>query len=178
MEQSLVVYVLRHAESEFNVFEQLSCERSSGTDTEMPEPGPNCSITEHGESQASKLTGSFDLIVCSPLKRCLETLGKSTIKSDHLVISYLLREQIQVESDLLEGEVLVDSFESREQCDERALWAYKLMHRLSRTGLKVLFVSHSDILHSVLCHFQPLEIEKSPSLPNAVITEWVLPPLE
>lgn len=168
MQQPLVVYVLRHAESEYNVFETASS---------APEPGPNCNITEHGKLQASKLTGSFDLIVCSPLKRCMQTLERSKIKSDHLLISYLLREEIQVESDLIEGEVLVDAFEGTEQCEERSLLAYELMRKLSRTGLKVLFVSHSDILHSVLCHFQPLEREKMASLPNAVITEWVLPPL-
>ncbi len=58
------VTVLRHGESEYNV---------GNRDLK------DCGITDKGRQQAAGLTGHYDLVVCSPLRRARETLEHSQV---------------------------------------------------------------------------------------------------
>ena len=49
-------------------------------------------ITEFGKHQSSNISGDYDLVICSNLKRTLSTLLHSKIKCNKLVISELCRE--------------------------------------------------------------------------------------
>ncbi len=60
-----VVTLLRHAESEFN----------TGQNTDELDVG----ITERGKKQAAGITGHYDLVVCSTLRRTKQTLDHSQV---------------------------------------------------------------------------------------------------
>ncbi len=74
------VYFCRHAQSLANVNQW---------------PGLDTPLSELGIEQAKKVVGHFDLILCSPLRRTLETLHYSQITYDKLSINHNLREMIQ-----------------------------------------------------------------------------------
>lgn len=44
-------------------------------------------LTDEGRKQATKLTGNFDIVIVSPLRRCQETLHYSQIKYNTLIIN-------------------------------------------------------------------------------------------
>lgn len=50
-------------------------------------------LSEIGISQASVLTGQFDLIVLSPLRRAIETYTRSNVSGSRIIVSDLAREQ-------------------------------------------------------------------------------------
>lgn len=54
----------------------------------------NSPLSELGREQSSKLSGHYDCVVISPLRRCRETLMNSKITYDDLHISYNFRERI------------------------------------------------------------------------------------
>lgn len=64
----------------------------------------NCCLTDLGIEQASNLKGHFDLIICSPLRRCRETLGFSNIKGNYIEFNELCREKIVNYADIIEHE--------------------------------------------------------------------------
>ena len=73
---SFAVDILRHGESEGNV------------GINKPDPA----LTERGRSQAGQVTGEWDLVVLSPLRRAQETLTYSGIKYRWMVTCELCRE--------------------------------------------------------------------------------------
>lgn len=77
------ITIIRHAQSKFNAGEYK-------TEEEIR----NCRLTNHGIDQAKQLNHSFDLLILSPLKRAFETYVHSNIKCKHVVISKLVREQL------------------------------------------------------------------------------------
>lgn len=139
------IYLLRHAESEYNV-----------------DPVNNdlidCSLTCQGEQQATALQLSnhhFDLILCSPLHRCRQTVHYATLLQEtsrmNIEICFLLREQIKAKCDLLldEGtEVLQE--ESNESVRTRVQELNNQLQWLRSTKCppykKILLVSHADFL--------------------------------
>ncbi len=119
------VTVLRHGESEYN---------AGNRDIK------DCGITEKGRQQAATVTGNYDLVVCSPLRRARETLQHSQITYDKLIHIDEAREQ------------------RHEICDfypeEEVVWETNtdMMHRMFKFKqiLKDLCKSHDNIL--VVCH--------------------------
>lgn len=145
------VYLLRHAESEYNV-----------------DPVNNdfidCSITANGQQQAAALNleqHAFDLILCSPLRRCRQTLECTTLFQSAarptIEICPLLREQIKAKCDLLEGEE-TDAFEEesddrlRKRVHEFQDYLAALKSNDASTPTKVLIVSHADFLWNLTAH--------------------------
>ncbi|UJR15988.1 hypothetical protein I4U23_002907 [Adineta vaga] len=139
------VYLLRHAESEFNV-------------DPVNKDFIDCSITNNGQQQAASLDltqHSFDLILCSPLRRCRQTVEYSSLLKStsppKFEICNLLREHIKEKSDLLEGEQ-TDVFqeETDESVEKRIheLNEYLSMLKLNNPSIyrKALLVSHSDFI--------------------------------
>jgi len=58
-------------------------------------------LSNLGREQAKKLAGQFNIVICSPLRRCQETLHYSSIQYDKLIINHNLRERIFSESNCL-----------------------------------------------------------------------------
>ncbi|CAF1012229.1 unnamed protein product [Adineta steineri] len=164
------VYLLRHAESEYNV-----------------DPVNNdfidCSITSNGQQQAATLNvsqHSFDLILCSPLRRCRQTVDYSSLlepsSNTKFEICYLLREQIKAKCDLLEGEqtdILIE--ESDESVEKRINELNEYLETLKSTNFpnykKILLVSHADFLWNLTSH--KIENEKFGTwLNNCELIYW------
>ena len=101
---------IRHAESEFNVatktFLSGNKDNNSVTKNEIDRSSweskynvymnesklIDCGITKNGEKQASKLNFDFDLLILSPMKRCIDTYKYSNIKCQNIIICDLFRE--------------------------------------------------------------------------------------
>lgn len=73
------IHFLRHAQSLANI----------GNET-IDSP-----LSSLGIQQSKQLTGYYDLVICSPLRRTKETLHYSNIVYDKLVINYNIREMVQ-----------------------------------------------------------------------------------
>ncbi|PAA69313.1 hypothetical protein BOX15_Mlig014642g1, partial [Macrostomum lignano] len=82
------VYFCRHAESRHNAFGDNSVD---------------VDLSERGESQARALTGEFDLVLCSPMRRARRTLDLSGIRYQRLEIVPQMREWIFDLSDQMAG---------------------------------------------------------------------------
>lgn len=174
----ITVDVMCHALSKYNVYaerEEKLIEKKEWAKLrkhKLGEPGYNCPITSKGREQAKKLHGNYDLILSSPLRRCRQTIRASGIKSTEIVYSRLLRESIEARSDLLKGEVLFDAFEDGDACEARARLALQEIARVAASGKRVLVVSHSHILHSIMGAVAP---ELARYLPNAQIVSLRIP---
>ena len=64
----------------------------------------DCELSERGKSQAAKLVGHFDIVICSPMRRCLDTLKLSSITYSKLIVSQLCREHRTDKCDFLANE--------------------------------------------------------------------------
>ena len=62
------------------------------------------SLTKRGISQAKRITGSYDIVICSPLARCIQTLKKSKIHYRDKIVEELFREKRNCKCDLLKNE--------------------------------------------------------------------------
>lgn len=81
------IYLLRHAEALHNVVPH----EYSG-DPSKDEVFRDAILTEHGHTQASLLKPqikdiNFDVIYCSPLRRCIQTLKEAYPRSVHLHVN-------------------------------------------------------------------------------------------
>lgn len=106
------VYFIRHSESEFNVAyhnywdgkkeydpENIVTDRNDDYHLQMSKKNLiDCGITKKGKKECKKISGNYDLIISSPMRRCLETLEFSNIEYNKkdLIICDLFRE-IQIE---------------------------------------------------------------------------------
>lgn len=90
----MLIHFLRHAESNFNVNPE-STER-------------NCTLSIKGRSQAESIVSDtyYDIVFCSPLTRCIETLRLSNIRYSEIIIVEDLREFKQDICDFFEHEIV------------------------------------------------------------------------
>ncbi len=130
------ITVLRHGESLANVAKYI---------TKQPYHHYDAALTEEGKMQASMVTGHFDLVLCSPMKRARQTLKHSKITYDKLEILHEAREKKRVQSDFMEGENF-----SKEETPREFL---KRVNKLRETLLeycseydKVLLVTHKWVV--------------------------------
>ncbi|CAF0951576.1 unnamed protein product [Adineta ricciae] len=142
------VYLLRHAESEYNV-------------DPLNNDFIDCSITSNGQQQAANLdlsSYSFDLILCSPLRRCRQTVEYSSLLKStpppKFEVCSLLREQIKAKCDLLDGEQTEEIFpeETDESVDKRVNELKNDLASKSSLYKQVLLVSHADFLWNLTSH--------------------------
>lgn len=90
-DKKVTVHLLRHCESLFNTGDDTAS-------TDVP-------LSAKGEHQASKLTGEFDLVIVSPLRRAEQTLELSKIRWHQLCSQcYLVREHVVDLCDVLSHE--------------------------------------------------------------------------
>lgn len=55
-------------------------------------------LSSEGRAQASTITGQFDYVIASPMRRCLETLHYSSIRYGQISIDHNFRERVFVDS--------------------------------------------------------------------------------
>lgn len=133
------VSFLRHAESIFNA--NLTSEK-------------DCDLTEKGKEQASKVTGEYDIVFCSIMKRTCKTLDHSQLKYGRLIFTDLCREKKTTICDYLphEDETIVDTDEQLEYQIQKFL--YFLKSQVS-SHHNVLVVSHGDFIYALGKKEQP-----------------------
>jgi broad specificity phosphatase PhoE len=127
------VVFLRHAESIFNA--NLTSEK-------------DCDLTEKGIQQASEITGHYDIVVCSTMKRTCKTLDHSKLTYGHLIFTDLCREKKVDICDFLPHED-----ESKKETDEELevrirSFLYFLKSQVSKYQ-DILVISHADFIHAV-----------------------------
>jgi broad specificity phosphatase PhoE len=107
----------------------------------------DCDLAEFGKAQAAALTGDYDVIVCSVMKRARETLRLSQITAPETHYTELCREHKQTICDFLEDENLADK-ESEEQMVRRIrVFKQWLQKRWGNTQKRVLVVTHADFVY-------------------------------
>jgi broad specificity phosphatase PhoE len=127
------VSFLRHAQSVFN--RDMTSEK-------------NCSLTDYGKEQAEQITGDYDIIVCSILKRAKETLQYSQLTAKKLYFTDLCREMRVDICDFLEGEDETN-LESLEELQKRITEFKHYVKERVNPGQKVLVVCHRDFIHHI-----------------------------
>ena len=129
------LHLLRHAQSRHNAYDLLEI------DTDL---------SEHGIEQAKNVDCSqtFDVVVCSPLKRCQRTLELSGIQYKNLIIEPLAREWVQSVSDCLEGET--DDNEPKKNLYKRIKELRLKLLDLLQTNDSVLLVCHYWVIISLI----------------------------
>ena len=128
------IYLLRHAESEFNVNRESKVK--------------NCSITENGIEQCKKLKSDvkFDLVLCSTLKRTRQTLKYSNLDYDKVEYIELIREHKNNLCDFYEDEE--ENYEDDRELKMRVDRIKKMLKKYNDkyNDKNILVVSHADII--------------------------------
>ncbi len=133
------VSFLRHAESIFN--RDLTSEK-------------DCALTEKGIEQAKQVTGNYDVVFCSIMKRACQTLDHSELTYGRLIFTDLCREKKTTICDYLpyEDETIVDTDEQLEIQINKFIYFLKSQASPYQT---VLVVSHGDFIHAIGKKLQP-----------------------
>jgi len=119
---------MRHAASVFN---------DEGTDL------PDCGLSARGAAQARALTGHYDLVVVSPLKRARHTLELSRITFSESLTLGCAREVVTDLCDCLPGETFVP--ETPTSVAARIAELTRLLASWVDTR-SVLVISHADLI--------------------------------
>lgn len=124
---------LRHAQSIFNR------DHTSEKD---------CELTDVGIEQAKQLTGRYDIIICSIMKRAKQTLEYSQLTSTKVYFTDLCREVRVDICDFLEGEDETQK-ETDEEVQERISKFREFLLERMIPGQTILVVCHRDFIHAV-----------------------------
>ena len=127
------VTFLRHAQSIFN--RDLTSEK-------------DCELTEYGIEQAKQIKGTYDVIICSILKRTKQTLQCSELSCKHLYFTDLCREIRRDICDFLEEEDETQ-LETEEEIQRRIKGFKEFLRSRAKEGDKVLIISHRDFIHEI-----------------------------
>lgn len=138
-----VVFV-RHCESLFNAHPHSQQQ--------------DCGLTPRGAAHAARLVEhqDADLVVCSPMKRCLQTLSLSSMALDarrrgDVVVTPLCREVRADACDFLEGEDGTRA-ETAASVTGRVVEFRALLRRYGARFKKIVVVSHADFIWHVTSH--------------------------
>lgn len=133
------VNFIRHAESVFNA--NLISEK-------------DCKLTEKGVQQASDISGNYDIVICSTMKRTCETLDHSQLRYGRLIFTDLCREKRVDICDYLphEDETKKESDEELEKRIQSFLYFLKSQCSPYQT---ILVISHGDFIHTLGKKSQP-----------------------
>jgi broad specificity phosphatase PhoE len=133
------VHFLRHAQSIFNA--NLTSDK-------------DCDLTEKGIQQASDISGHYDIVICSTMKRACKTLDYSNLTYSRLIFTDLCREKKQDICDFLPYEDETKK-ETEEELQLRIRsFLYFLKSQVSKYQ-GILVVSHGDFIHTIGKKQQP-----------------------
>lgn len=129
----LSVTFLRHCESTFNA--------------DMSSDTVDATLTEHGKQEAAKLSGHYDVVICSPLRRAMQTLDCSGITFTTRMNDALVREWVCNVSDMMVDEPFhVESYSQFLARVDRFLEYLRCWYGVVKS---VLVVSHGDFIHEI-----------------------------
>jgi broad specificity phosphatase PhoE len=144
------VTLLRHAESLFNKY--LTSEK-------------DCDLSQEGKDQAAALTGNYDVIILSSLRRSHQTLLYSQIQGKRIFISDLCREKRKDICDFLEIEDPTN-LESDEELSLRIDSFKNYIRQIITPNESVLVIGHGEFIFTAL--------GKTNYPENASFHEWIL----
>ncbi len=122
------IYLLRHCQSEYNAGNKRAIDPM---------------LTEFGFRQASRLQGHFDVVLCSPLTRAIQTLHGSHITYGRLMIMSELREWRQASCDFFPQELALGMpMETPDSARHRIAFVLDRARDLAAGGNKVLLIGH------------------------------------
>lgn len=124
---------LRHAESVFN--RDLTSDK-------------DCELSEVGIQQAEQIKGTFDVIICSIMKRARQTLQYSQLSCKYLHFTDLCREVRRDICDFLEGEDET-KLETEAEIQKRLKQFKQYLKEKTDIGQKVLIICHRDFIHEL-----------------------------
>jgi broad specificity phosphatase PhoE len=127
------VTFLRHAQSIFN--RDLTSKK-------------DCELTDYGIEQAKQIKGTYDIIICSILKRAKQTLQYSELNSKKLYFTDLCREVRRDICDFFEGED-ESNLESDEELQKRMKLFKEFLRYKTNPGERVLVICHRDFIHEI-----------------------------
>lgn len=136
------VTLLRHAQSTANAYGEI--------DTR------NVPITNKGVRQAQGVSGDFDVVLCSPLRRTRQTLENSKITYREMILTPEAREIVDDPCDMLTDDEESDSWsESRSHVTARCERLLEKIETLVKAGKSVLVVSHCKFICSFTSRYAP-----------------------
>ncbi len=129
------LHFLRHAESTHNA--------SHGEVEEV-----DADLSPLGEQQAMQVTGEFDLVLCSPMRRAKKTVELSQLKYKEIKFLPDSREVRFTTADLMEGEnyALPETIENASERVERLIEQLK---KELTSGKSILVSTHSAIIRLI-----------------------------
>jgi broad specificity phosphatase PhoE len=141
-----LVYFIRHAQSEYNVYEEKQTEIHSIINPDLT----NLGLNQCQELSEKLKIVNFDLVICSPLKRCLKTFELSKIIFDKFEIWEFCREFKTNECDFLEHEEV--KFENLEELYERInIFKKEFLIILDKNQYSHIAVfTHADFIYHIL----------------------------
>lgn len=101
-------------------------------------------MTEHGVVSAQELTGHYDLVLVSPLKRTLATLHESQITYDKVLTSSLCREHKTDLCDFMADEKVL--YETEPEILQRIAEFKQYLTTVKAAYQKILVVTHADFI--------------------------------
>lgn len=104
----------------------------------------DCELSQDGIKQASQLTGHYDLVITSPLKRSIQTLEYSQITYNERKVLDLIREYKTDKCDFLEGELIIK--ESEEDLKKRLDIFKDFVDYIIIKYNTILIISHADFI--------------------------------
>lgn len=135
------VTFLRHCRSIFN---------------ELKTSEKDCDLSEFGRKQAAELTGKWDVIVCSIMKRTRHTLDLSHLEAERIFYTELCREVKKDICDFLPDEN-ENQKETDEELTERVLkfkdWMYFMFQEKIQWPWqgcpRILVITHADFVYEL-----------------------------
>jgi len=114
----------------------------------------DCPLTEHGIKQASTIIGTYDLVICSTLKRARQTLAASQLIYKEVIFTDLCREiRDRNPINLLpEEEASKIDNETRLQITARIEEFRKFLKECSNKFEKIAVISHGVFLGHLSGH--------------------------
>jgi broad specificity phosphatase PhoE len=127
------VICLRHFESEFN-------ERPSCTDK-------NVGLSKRGDKYSIKFSETFDLVILSPLLRCIQTFQQCHVKYNDLYVWNEVREFMKDPCDFFTHECMtIETYETFSARVDVLIEKLKQLKQQNPNIHRVLLVSHSDLI--------------------------------
>jgi len=104
-------------------------------------------LTYEGIQQVSGLSGHFDYIMISPLKRTIETFTHSMITGDNVEYSTLCREKMNHQSNLMHGENI---YETDMMFNERIKLLKLYIQLKSKLYNHILIITHHGVVNNLI----------------------------
>lgn len=123
--------MLRHCESIYNI---------NSNNNEL-----DCTLSKKGYKDANNIHGTYDLVICSPMLRCLLTFAHSNIVCKKIIINKLCREFKQNNCDFMIGEN--KKYELECELIDRVKLFKQYLKQYENKNINILVIGHADFIY-------------------------------